>query len=344
MKRLFLILALSLFAYTVQAQLQISGKLRSLKPTTITIEDLNGKTILHQEIDKTGVYSTKKRSIATDLYKLKIDKYETFILLQNAPISIGGFYNEQAPEKSDITLKNAELHAKYGSMMGNFRQTSTAVRAVEDFIGAVSTKDEQLTMLAIVYLNIAYLPTEYELFNNLLTRCKEAKGTVIYTEFEKIVKSRSPFAINNEAYNFSAKDVNDKIHSLADFRGKIVLLDFWASWCGPCRAEMKSLHSIYDEIKGDDLQFISISLDDTKEKWVKALEEDKTPWLTLWENVSNHSGKKNFGFYDSVIRPSYGFGQIPFIVLIDKEGKTVKRFLRGEEVRNEIENLRKKYQ
>lgn len=343
MKKIVFIALLSVVIFSAQAQFQISGKLRSLKPAVICIEDLSGKTILSHEIDKTGTYATKSQTIKSDLYKLKIDQYEAYVLLQDCPITINGFYNEQAPQKSEITIKDALLHGNYLSKSAQFKNRDAALLVVGNFNNSTPTADEQLAMLTAVYTKLGYFRMEYELFNNLLAKCNNVKESAVYAKIEKTVNDYKPFAIGEEAYNFSAKEMNDKICSLADFKGKIVLLDFWASWCGPCRAEMKSLHKIYEEIKGDDLQFISISLDDTKEKWAKALEEDPIPWLALWENVPSAPETKNYGFYNSLIRQKYGFTQIPFIVLIDKEGKTVKRFLRGDDVKNEIERLRKNY-
>ena len=98
---------------------------------------------------------------------------------------------------------------------------------------------------------------------------------------------------------------------------------------------MKSLLPIYQELKGDDLVFISISLDDNEKDWRKLVEEEKLPWVMLWNKEGFPKGKGQ-----NAIQKAYGFYQIPFIILIDKDGKTIARGLRGDKVREAIEKAR----
>lgn len=342
MRKILFILAAIFWVGVAHSQMQISGKIRSLKPITIVVEDINGNVILSHAIDKSGVFTAQVKEIKTDLYKIKIESSEIYMVLENKPFTINGFFNNQNTKASNLAMKGAELNNIYDVKNAEFcRNRDSALKSVTDFIASTPTLGEQIAMLATLYINNDYLNADYEQIATVLEKCQTVKNSIVYAKIEELKNAYYYFSPNAPAYNFTAQDVNGKKYSLSDFKGKMVLLDFWASWCGPCRAEMKSLHKIYEEIKGDDLQFISLSLDDTKEKWETALKTDNIPWLALWEGVTEMKSKHNPGFYDSVIRPKYGFKQIPFIVLIDKNGLTVKRFLRGEEVKTEIELLRK---
>ena len=110
----------------------------------------------------------------------------------------------------------------------------------------------------------------------------------------------------------------------------IVLVDFWATWCGPCRQEMKSLREQYKEFKDKGVRFVSISLDASSDKWKKACEEENIPWLSTLADG---------GWDDSEVRKLFGIQSIPHIVLVGKDGKIVGKNVRRNLLRDKIIEL-----
>lgn len=114
--------------------------------------------------------------------------------------------------------------------------------------------------------------------------------------------------------------------SLDSFKGKVVIIDFWASWCGPCRKEIPNLKKYYEEFKNNpDVAFLSVSIDAKEDDWRKAMAEEQMEWIQL---LAPNSGREAMD--------KYQFRGIPFIVAIDKEGRIFRKHLRGEAVRAAI--------
>src|SRR5690606_33088501 len=121
------------------------------------------------------------------------------------------------------------------------------------------------------------------------------------------IKKKRQVVVGMKAIDFSMKDTYDNIVNLSYFNGKYVLLDFWASWCGPCREEHPNLISIYENYKNKDFTILSVSIDTDKEKWIKAIDKDKLTWT----QVSDLSGNKGEVYL------KYGITSIPANFLID---------------------------
>lgn len=117
--------------------------------------------------------------------------------------------------------------------------------------------------------------------------------------------------VGKPAPQFTLQSNLGKVYKLKDFNGKVVYLDLWASWCGPCRAETPSFKSLYDKYKNDNrIVFISIAVNDGINEWKKALEEDKPDWIQLIDK-------------EEVVSKSYVANSIPKFILIDKQGNIV---------------------
>lgn len=148
-------------------------------------------------------------------------------------------------------------------------------------------------------------------------------------DLDGIIKQLENVRIGKVAPDFTLSDTEGKSVSLRDFRGKYVLLDFWASWCPPCRRENPNVVKAFNNYKDKNFTIIGISLDRDKKKWLKGIEDDKLTWTHL----------SDLKYWDSEIPALYGVRGIPANVLLDPDGVIVAKNITGDELHEKLAEL-----
>jgi len=166
--------------------------------------------------------------------------------------------------------------------------------------------------------------TVSELYNNF---SENIKNSIYGQSVKKFLKLNKNLKIGDKFIDFSMNNEINKEIKLSDFEGGLVLLDFWASWCGPCIDEYPALKKAYSKFKKDGFEIVSISEDRTKERWLKAIEKNKLNWVNLWQEDGNKADPYLI----------YGINGIPDNFLINENGIIVARNLRGNKLISEIE-------
>ena len=151
---------------------------------------------------------------------------------------------------------------------------------------------------------------------------EKVKGSFFGKEVGKTLELLEKTSIGAVAPDFTLNNQSGQPVSLSSFKGKYTLIDFWASWCGPCRQENPNIVQAYNTYKPKGFEILGVSLDEKREAWEKAIEQDKLAWT----QVSDLKG------WQSDAAAQYGIKAIPMNYLLDKEGKIIAKNLRGEDL------------
>ncbi len=251
-------------------------------------------------------YYAEYRSKMTDFVKDQQALYQKY----NQAMQAG-----DANTISQVQMQFSELNQKVKSTLKDYIKKNPASPVsgyiiYQDFGSNPNVPIEELEEL-VSYLDKDFLNTKFG---------KLAQQKIMQANGNKIGKKIMEFAQN---------DADGKSININDFKGKYVLIDFWASWCGPCRMENPNVVAAYNKFKDKGFTVLGISLDQNKMAWVKAVEKDGLTWT----HVSDLKG------WNNEVAQKFGITSIPQNILVDKDGVILAKNLRGEALEQKLAEI-----
>jgi len=263
--------------------------------------------------------------------------------INEATITGGDVYNVYKPvseASKSQNEKNEELKKAYGEA-GQAGDTIKQKAIFEEYEGLQEKFEEmQLEVVkanptsaasAFIVSNVYGHSSIEEMKAGLALLDQSLASSMYYQKVSEKISKLESVAVGMMAPDFTMNDIEGNPISLSSFKGKFLLIDFWASWCGPCRRENPHVVKLYTEFKDQGFDILGVSLDQKKDAWLKAIEDDK---LT-WNHVSDLKGWSNEA------AKLYAVSGIPHTVLLDKDGKIIAKNLRGDELHNKVAELLK---
>lgn len=366
---LFIAIGLVSFKAIIDKDFTLTGTVKGLENGKTVILERQDEVLGMVPVDTVKIenekFTFKGKALEPSIHFIQVQDIQGKVafILENGKIDFTIYKDSVAKSRIGGTPNNEDLQnfnataMKVQKMMQDFQtanmkkmqdaqannDTATQNALMEEF-GKIQAEIVTLTsnfpvqnpksFLSVLFLDNMFNQPDVDIekiktvYNGLDASLKATKpGKAVKTKIDNY----KSIAVGSLAPEFSAPNPDGKVISLKESLGKITIIDFWASWCGPCRKENPSVVALYNEYHAKGLNIIGVSLDKDATKWKEAIAKDNLTW--------NHVS--NLKFWSDPIAALYNVKSIPATFILDANGKIIARDLRGAELRAKVAEILK---
>jgi peroxiredoxin len=302
--------------------LSINGTVDGVAIGKVYLHKFNNK--MFQLIDSAeivnGAFVVKANVETPEIYGLSYGKKSPYMIFTDGnplTVKLDTNYNHQ-----QTVVSGSLLQEQFDQIKTNYDDLN-----IEEYI---TQYPASLVSAYVLYRFFSYRLSAEELRHDVSLLDKSLQNTQYVKTISELIEIYESVAIGKTAPDFTENNTEGYPVKLSDLYGKsYILLDFWASWCPPCRQENPNIVALYNQYKDKGFNILGVSLDKSKERWLKGIHDDNLTWTHV----------SDIQYWNSAAAKLYGVRAIPSNFLLDKDGVIVGKNLRGEDLKNKLAEL-----